>query len=88
MVAGGGGNCVKIKHNSTYETVYAHEKFSQVKKGRRVKLRSNNWICWVDRFIYRDLIYITVIVNGKKVNSQKTKKLPSGKILKGKREKI
>ena len=23
---GGGGNCVKIKHNSTYETVYAHMK--------------------------------------------------------------
>ena len=21
---GGGGNCVKIKHNSTYQTVYAH----------------------------------------------------------------
>ena len=21
---GGGGNCIKIKHNSTYETVYAH----------------------------------------------------------------
>ena len=23
---GGGGNCVKIKHNSTYETIYAHMK--------------------------------------------------------------
>ena len=21
---GGGGNCIKIKHNSTYSTVYAH----------------------------------------------------------------
>ena len=21
---GGGGNCVKIRHNSTYQTVYAH----------------------------------------------------------------
>ena len=21
---GGGGNCVKIKHNTTYQTVYAH----------------------------------------------------------------
>ena len=21
---GGGGNCIKIRHNSTYETVYAH----------------------------------------------------------------
>ena len=23
---GGGGNCIKIKHNSTYETIYAHMK--------------------------------------------------------------
>ena len=31
----GGGNCVKIKHNSTYETIYAHEK--GIKEGRKVK---------------------------------------------------
>jgi len=30
---GGGGNCVKIKHNSTYETIYAHMKaFAKVLK--------------------------------------------------------
>ena len=36
---GGGGNCVKIKHNSTYQTVYAHmSKFGRgIKKGSRVK---------------------------------------------------
>ena len=36
---GGGGNCVKIKHNSTYQTVYAHmSKFGRgIKKGARVK---------------------------------------------------
>ena len=36
---GGGGNCVKIKHNSTYSTVYAHlSKFaSGIKEGVRVK---------------------------------------------------
>ena len=36
---GGGGNCVKIKHNSTYETVYAHMKsFAKgIKEGRKVK---------------------------------------------------
>ena len=36
---GGGGNCVKIRHNSTYETVYAHmSKFARgIKKGVRVK---------------------------------------------------
>ena len=36
---GGGGNCVKIKHNSTYQTVYAHmSKFARgIKPGVRVK---------------------------------------------------
>ena len=35
---GGGGNCVKIKHNSTYETVYAHMKaFARgIKSGKKV----------------------------------------------------
>ena len=33
------GNCIKIKHNSTYTTVYAHlSKFGRgIKKGVRVK---------------------------------------------------
>ena len=36
---GGGGNCVKIKHNSVYQTIYAHmSKFAnRVKSGVRVK---------------------------------------------------
>ena len=36
---GGGGNCVKIKHNRKYQTVYAHmSKFGRgIKKGIRVK---------------------------------------------------
>ena len=36
---GGGGNCVVIKHNSTYQTVYAHmSKFAKgIRKGTRVK---------------------------------------------------
>ena len=36
---GGGGNCVKIKHNSTYQTIYAHmSKFARgIKSGIRVK---------------------------------------------------
>ena len=35
----GGGNCVKIKHNSTYQTVYAHmSKFGRgIKRGVKVK---------------------------------------------------
>ena len=36
---GGGGNCIKIKHNSTYETVYAHMKsFAKgMKVGKKVR---------------------------------------------------
>ena len=36
---GGGGNCIKIRHNSTYETIYAHmSKFARgIKIGVRVK---------------------------------------------------
>ncbi len=36
---GGGGNCIKIKHNSTYSTVYAHLKNFRIgiKEGVRVK---------------------------------------------------
>ena len=36
---GGGGNCVVIKHNSTYQTVYAHmSKFANgIRSGKRVK---------------------------------------------------
>ena len=35
---GGGGNCVKIKHNSTYQPIYAHmSKFARgIKAGVRV----------------------------------------------------
>ena len=52
---GGGGNCVKIKHNSTYETIYAHMKsFAKgVKEGRKVKQRSNNWLRWIYRYVNR-----------------------------------
>jgi len=36
---GGGGNCIKIRHNSTYTTVYAHLKnFARgIKEGKKVK---------------------------------------------------
>ena len=35
---GGGGNCVKIKHNSTYETIYAHKAFAKgIREGKKVK---------------------------------------------------
>ena len=87
---GGGGNCIKIKHNSTYSTVYAHlSKFARIaKEGNRV--RQGQIIGYVGStgMSTGPHLHYEVIENGKKVNSQ-TLKLPSGKILKGKeREKF
>ena len=79
-----GGNCVKIKHNSTYQTVYAHmSKFARgIKPGIRVKQgQIIGYVGSTGKSTGPHLHY-EVIVNGKKVNSQKLK-LPSGKILKG-----
>ena len=86
---GGGGNCVKIKHNSTYQTVYAHmSKFARgIKPGVRVKQgQIIGYVGSTGKSTGPHLHY-EVIVNGKKVNSQKLK-LPSGKILKGKERKL
>tara|TARA_Y100000992_G_scaffold261271_1_gene196541 strand:- start:585 stop:1877 length:1293 start_codon:yes stop_codon:yes gene_type:complete len=86
---GGGGNCVKIKHNSTYQTVYAHmSKFARgIKSGIRVKQgQTIGYVGSTGKSTGPHLHY-EVIVNGKKVNSQKLK-LPSGKILKGKERKL
>jgi len=85
---GGGGNCIKIKHNSTYQTVYAHmSKFARgMKSGVRVKQgQTIGYVGSTGKSTGPHLHY-EVIVNGKKVNSQKLK-LPSGKILKGKERK-
>ena len=87
---GGGGNCVKIKHNSTYETIYAHMKsFAKgIKEGRRVKQGQIIGYVGSTGLSTGPHLHYEVVVNGKKVNSQKLK-LPSGKILKGKvREKF
>ena len=86
---GGGGNCVVIKHNSTYQTVYAHmSKFANgIKRGVRVKQgQTIGYVGSTGKSTGPHLHY-EVIVNGKKVNSQKLK-LPSGKILKGNERKI
>ncbi len=86
---GGGGNCVKIRHNSTYQTIYAHmSKFARgIKTGVRVKQgQTIGYVGSTGKSTGPHLHY-EVIVNGKKVNSQKLK-LPSGKILKGKERKI
>ena len=81
---GGGGNCVKIRHNSTYETIYAHmSKFaSGIKEGRKV--RQGQIIGYVGStgMSTGPHLHYEVVVNGKKVNSQKLN-LPSGKVLRG-----
>ena len=86
---GGGGNCVKIRHNSTYETIYAHmSKFARgIKSGIRVKQgQTIGYVGSTGKSTGPHLHY-EVVVNGKKINSQKLK-LPSGKILKGKNRKL
>jgi len=86
---GGGGNCVKIKHNSTYQTIYAHMKsFAKgIKEGRKV--RQGQIIGYVGStgMSTGPHLHYEVMINGKQVNSQKLK-LPSGKILKGDERKL
>ncbi len=86
---GGGGNCIKIKHNSTYTTVYAHlSKFARgIKEG--VKVKQGQIIGYVGStgLSTGPHLHYEVIENGRKINSQ-TLKLPSGKILKGKERKL
>ena len=81
---GGGGNCVKIKHNSVYQTIYAHmSKFGRgIKKGVRVKQGQIIGYVGSTGLSTGPHLHYEVIENGRKINSQKLK-LPSGKILKG-----
>ena len=85
---GGGGNCVVIKHNSTWQTVYAHmSKFaSGIRSGVRVKQgQTIGYVGSTGKSTGPHLHY-EVIKNGEKINSQKLR-LPSGKILKGEQRK-
>ena len=85
---GGGGNCIKIKHNSTYQTIYAHMKSfaAGIKEGIRIKQgQIIGYVGSTGKSTGPHLHY-EVIKNGKKINSQ-TLKLPSGKILKNKERK-
>jgi len=86
---GGGGNCVKIKHNSIYQTVYAHmSKFGRgIKKGVRVKQGQIIGYVGSTGLSTGPHLHYEVIENGKKINSQKLK-LPSGKILKDNQRKL
>tara|TARA_B100001173_G_scaffold310768_1_gene326208 strand:+ start:89 stop:1360 length:1272 start_codon:yes stop_codon:yes gene_type:complete len=86
---GGGGNCIKIKHNSTYTTVYAHLKnFARgIREGVRVKQGQTIGYVGSTGMSTGPHLHYEVIINGKKVNSQ-TLKLPSGKVLKNKEREL
>ena len=86
---GGGGNCIKIKHNSTYQTVYAHMKsFAKyVRVGKKVKQGQIIGYVGSTGMSTGPHLHYEVIVNGKKVNSR-TLKLPSGKVLKDNERKL
>ena len=86
---GGGGNCIKIKHNSTYSTVYAHlSAFARgIRVGKRVKQGEIIGYVGSTGLSTGPHLHYEVIENGKKINSQ-TLKLPSGKILKNKNREL
>ena len=81
---GGGGNCVKIKHNKTYQTIYAHMKnFSNLAvPGNRVKQGQVIGYVGSTGMSTGPHLHYEVIENGKKINSQLLK-LPPGKSLEG-----
>jgi len=81
---GGGGNCIKIRHNSTYETIYAHMRnFGLgIKEGLRVKQGQIIGFVGSTGKSTGPHLHYEVVKNGKKINSQRLK-LPSGKVLKG-----
>ena len=81
---GGGGNCVKIKHNKTYQTVYAHMKnFSNLAiAGNRIKQGQIIGYVGSTGMSTGPHLHYEVIENGKKINSQLLK-LPPGKSLDG-----
>lgn len=87
--AGGYGNAIRIKHNSTYETMYAHlSKFAKnIKKGTRVKQGSIIGYVGSTGNSTGPHLHYEVMVNGKKVNSQ-ILNLPSGKVLTNKEREI
>ena len=86
---GGGGNCVVIKHNSTYQTIYAHmSKFANgIRSGVRVKQGQIIGFVGSTGKSTGPHLHYEVLINGKRVNSQ-TLKLPSGKVLRGDKRKL
>ena len=86
---GGGGNCVKIRHNSSYTTIYAHmhKLAAGIKEGVRVKQGRIIGYVGSTGMSTGPHLHYEIVQNGKKINSQKLK-LPSGKSLSGKNRKL
>ena len=84
----GYGRYILIKHNSTYKTAYAHMRgwAKGIRRGARVYQGQVIGYVGSTGLSTGPHLHYEVIVNGKKVNSQKLK-LPSGKILKGEERK-
>tara|TARA_B100000700_G_scaffold314071_1_gene400106 strand:+ start:294 stop:1664 length:1371 start_codon:yes stop_codon:yes gene_type:complete len=84
---GNGGNCVRIRHNSSYTTGYGHMSKIATKTGRRV--RQGQIIGYVGNtgMSTGPHLHYTVNFNGKFINSQRLK-LPSGKVLTGEERKL
>ena len=79
---GGGGNCIKIRHNSSYSTVYAHLSKFNTRKGKKVQQGQIIGYVGSTGMSTGPHLHYEVHYNSKPVNSQKLK-LPSGKVLKG-----
>ena len=78
------GNYVRIRHNSTYKTAYAHlSRYGKgVKKGKRVKQGQVIGYSGATGRVTGAHLHYEVFVNGKQVNPMRLK-LPSGKKLTG-----
>ena len=77
---GGGGNCVKIKHNSTYETIYAHMRaFAKgIKEGKKVKQGQIIGYVGSTGNSTGPHLHYEILINGRQVNPLKLR-MPSGK---------
>tara|TARA_B110000196_G_C21140308_1_gene663422 strand:+ start:159 stop:1466 length:1308 start_codon:yes stop_codon:yes gene_type:complete len=86
---GGGGNCIQIRHNSTYSTVYAHMlNFAKgINVGTRVKQGQIIGFVGSTGNSTGPHLHYEIIENNVKINSQKLK-LPSGKTLAGDNRKL
>jgi len=83
---GGYGNYVRIRHNGTYKTAYAHMKRIRkgIRKGKRVSQgQVIGYVGSTGRSTGPHLHY-EVLVNGRQISPRKVK-LPSGEKLKGKK---